>query len=179
MRCAPNPPSLFKEQRRRVRDTWPAATSSWGLRAGGGRLLIHLVCDSKTGSQAEKSNHNPTKHHVSLKTEDRNFEARRFNIHRVLGAAPSVSSATRTEYNPTAIWLGNAHPICQSPSDILSLLFFRPAFASLTSPHQSQPRAMLLFSNRMSFVWPPKPILASFLQNLNMLERARTPIPNP
>ena len=86
MRCTRNPPCLFKEQRRRGRNTWPAATSPWGLRAGGGRLLsIHFVRDNQTGSQAEKSNHNPTKHHVSLKTEDRNFEARRFNIHRALG----------------------------------------------------------------------------------------------
>ena len=82
----PYPPGLFKEQQRKGRNTWPAATSSWGLRAGGRRLLsIHSVRDNQTGSQAEKSNHNATKHHVSLKTDDRNFEARRFNIHRVLG----------------------------------------------------------------------------------------------
>jgi len=93
----PYPPGLFKEQQRKGRNTWPAATSSWGLRAGGRRLLsIHLVRDNQTGSQAEKSNHNATKHHVSLKTDDRNFEARRFNIHRagLSGAAPSGWSAT-------------------------------------------------------------------------------------
>ncbi len=68
MRCTRNPPGLFKEQRRRGRNTRPAATSSRVLRAGGGCLLsIHLVRDNQTGSQDEKSNHNPTKHHVSFK----------------------------------------------------------------------------------------------------------------
>jgi hypothetical protein len=98
-----NAPGLFKEQRRRSRSTWSAATSFWGLRAGGGRLLsIHLVRDNQTGSQAEKSNHNP-RHHVSFKTEDRNFEARRFNIHQVLGgcSADGASSArNRTAPSP-------------------------------------------------------------------------------
>jgi hypothetical protein len=56
MRCTRNPPGLFKEQRRRGRNTRTAATSSWELRAGGGRLLsIHLVRDHQTGSQAEKA----------------------------------------------------------------------------------------------------------------------------
>ena len=51
MRCTRNPPGLFNEQWRRGRSTWPAATSSWGLRAGGGRLLsIHLVRDNQTRS---------------------------------------------------------------------------------------------------------------------------------
>src|ERR1700722_7137248 len=69
MRCTHNPPGLFKEQRRRGWNTWPAATR---------RLLsIHLVRDNQTSNQAEKCKDNPTKHHISLKTEDRNLDAGR------------------------------------------------------------------------------------------------------
>ena len=86
MSCAHNVPGLFKEQRRRSRGTWSATALACGLCGGGGRLLsCDWILDNQTGKKAEQNNHNPTAHYVSLKTEDRNFKARRINIHRILG----------------------------------------------------------------------------------------------